>query len=217
LQSQQVATGANTGTNMDGLMASLQQQMQKQVDQMYQNLQNMIQENMVNASNNQAGGFQELKGYMEQESGRQQGRHQDISSVVNNVLEQSCGAKTSAEECASNLARLRTITMASMDQIGTIASNRGGATTPRGGNTTPPRVMTQDKMHSYFTDVDGSTQCMSDSGSDPSRPRNNDGARTPPRQHYDSERPSGLSQTSRRPSDDPRGPKQTSRYGNVQA
>jgi len=110
LQSQQLAqrmeTEAGTNSKWDGLLARMQQQSTKQVDQLNEMVQEIVKDNMQKSSKEQAAELKMLHTYMEEIAKSQQDRHQDIYAIITSVLEQSCGAKTRAEESAMNVAKL---------------------------------------------------------------------------------------------------------------
>lgn len=105
LQSQQLAqrmeSESNMGGKWDGLVARMQQQSIKQVDQMNDMIGTMVKENMDKASIDQKGDIKRLESYMEDVARAQQDRHSDIYSLITSVLEQSCGANSKAADLSA--------------------------------------------------------------------------------------------------------------------
>jgi len=105
LQSQQLSqrmeSESNMGGKWDSLIARMQQQSNKQVDQMNDMIGTMVKENMDKASKDQKGDIKHLESQMEDIARAQQDRHSDIYSMITSVLEQSCGANSKAADLSA--------------------------------------------------------------------------------------------------------------------
>merc|ERR1740133_569069 len=105
LQSQQLSQRMESESNMggkgDSLIARMQQQSNKQVDQMNDMIGTMVKENMDKASKDQKGDIKHLESQMEDIARAQQDRHSDIYSMITSVLEQSCGANSKAADLSA--------------------------------------------------------------------------------------------------------------------
>jgi len=98
--SQRMEAEQNMATKMDGLLGRMQQQSQKQVESMNEVMDSNIQSSLEKYMKPQMSVIKEMRNSMEDVNKTQTGRHQDMTSMVTSVLEQACGAKARAEECA---------------------------------------------------------------------------------------------------------------------
>jgi len=93
-------------SKMADFLGRMQQQSQDQVEKVNHTIEANIKEGLERACNSQMHSVKEFRTYMEGAAQGQQERHQDMTRMVTSVLEQACGAKSRAEECAQKLGSL---------------------------------------------------------------------------------------------------------------
>merc|ERR1719424_424656 len=170
--SQRMEAETNLATKLDGLLGRVQQQSQRQVEAMNVTMEQNIGQSLEKCMKSPMSIISEFKNFMEEVTKVQDGRHQDLSSMVTSVLEQACGAKARAEECASRISAMSDQNRLQQDFRGEEndrASNAPEGRYTTGTSGTMPRPGTADGARSRFRSNESRSRDEVSKGFSPSK------------------------------------------------
>jgi hypothetical protein len=96
----------NVVTKLNGLLTQMQQTTKSEDGKVISNLETSIRDSVERMLKQEIETVKDLRKFMEHATQNQQDRFQDMYSMMSSVLEQACGAKSKAGDCADSLKNL---------------------------------------------------------------------------------------------------------------